>query len=102
MLHLVLGSIGFVLGVFLLIDLIDKILWWRANPLSLPKVLTNPEFPSKASAVKYWLHHRRYGLTWIENYALEMIGWFTLLTILVLLVIYLVLPPGPDGTLSPQ
>jgi len=102
MLHLLLGSIGFVLGVFLLIDLIDKILWWPANPLSLPKVLTNPEFPSKTSAVKYWLHHRRYGLTWIENYAQEMIGWFALLTILVLLVIYPVLPPGPDGTLSPQ
>ena len=47
MLHFVLGSIGFELGVFLLIDLIDKIVWWRANPLSLPNVLAKPEFPAR-------------------------------------------------------
>jgi len=87
MIHFMLGLIGFVLGVFLLIDLIDKILWWRANPVSLQNVLANPEFPSKTAAVKYWLRHRRYGLTWIENYAQEIVGWFALLTILVLLLI---------------
>ena len=97
MLHFVLGSIGFVLGIFLIIDLIDKILWWRANPLSLPNVLAKPEFPSKTAAVKYWLRHRRYGLTWIENYGQEIVGWFALLTIVVLLVIYPVLPPGLDA-----
>ncbi|SRR6266566_7504057 len=95
MLHFVLGSIGFVLGVFLLIDLIDKIVWWRANPLSLPNVLAKPEFPSKTTALKYWLRHRRYGLTWIENYAQETVGWFALLTILALLVVLPVPPPGP-------
>lgn len=42
MLHFVLASIGFVLGVFLLIDLVDKIAWSRANPLSLPNVLAKP------------------------------------------------------------
>ena len=97
MLHFVLGSIGFVLGVFLLIDLIDKIVWWRANPLSLPNVLAKPEFPSKTAAMKYWLRHRRYGLAWIENYAQEIVGWFALLTILALLVIYPVPPPGLDA-----
>jgi hypothetical protein len=97
MLNFVLGSIGFVLGIFLFTDLIDKILWWRANPLSLPNVLAKPEFPSKTAAVKYWLHHRRYGLTWIENYAQEIVGWFARLTILVLLIIYPVLPPGRDA-----
>jgi hypothetical protein len=97
MLHFVLGSIGFVLGVFLLIDLIDKIVWWRSNPLSLPNVLAKPEFPSKTAAVRYWLHHRRYGLTWIENYAQEIAGGFALLTILALLVIYPVPPPGLDA-----
>jgi hypothetical protein len=94
MLHFVLGSIGFVLGVFLLIDLIDKIVWWRSNPLSLPNVLAKSEFPSKTAAMKYWLHHRRYGLAWIENYAQEIVGWFALLTILALLVIYPVPPHG--------
>jgi hypothetical protein len=87
MLNFVLGSIGFVLGIFLFTDLIDKILWWRANPLSLPNVLAKPEFPTKAAAVKYWLRHRQYGLMWIENYAQEIVGWFALLTILILLVI---------------
>ena len=42
MIHVILGSIGFVLGVFLLIDLIDKILRWRTNPFSLPNVLAKP------------------------------------------------------------
>ena len=49
---MILGSIGFVLGVFLLIDLIDKILRWRTNPFSLPNVLAKPEFPSKTAALK--------------------------------------------------
>jgi hypothetical protein len=87
MLDFGLGSIGFVLGVFLLMDLIDKILRWRANPSSLPNVLANPEFPCKRVALKYWLLHRRYGLAWIENYAQEIAGWFVLLTILVWLLI---------------
>jgi hypothetical protein len=86
MLHFLLGSIGVVLGLFLLIDLIDKIVWWRVNPSSLPNVLANSEFPSKTAAVKYWLCQRRYGLTWIENYAQEIVGWFALLTIMALLI----------------
>ena len=86
-----------MLGVFLVIDLIDKILWWHANPFSLPNVLAKPEFPSKTAGVKYWLHHRRYGLTWIENYAQEIVGWLALLTILALLVIYPVPPHGLEA-----
>ena len=85
MIHFVLGLIGFVLGVFLLIDLIDKILWWRANPVSLPNVLANPEFPSKTAALKYWLRHGRYGLTWTENNVQEIVGWVTLLILLLVL-----------------
>ena len=97
MIHFMLGLIGFALGVFLLIDLIDRILWWRASPFSFPNVLANAEFSGKTGAVKYWLRHRRYGLTWIENYAQEIGGWFALLTILVLLVVYPVSPPGLDA-----
>jgi hypothetical protein len=87
MIHLILCSIGFALGVFLLIDLIDKILRWRANPFSFPNVLAKPEFPSKTAALEYWLRHRRYGPMWIENNAPEIVGWFALLTILVVLII---------------
>ena len=85
MVHFVLGLVGFVLGVFLVIDLIDKILWWRANPFSLRKVLANPEFPSKTAALKYWLRHRRYGLTWIENNVQEVVGWVTPLILFLVL-----------------
>lgn len=85
MIHFVLSSIGFVLGVFLVIDLIDKILRWHANPLNLPKVLANPEFCSKTAALKYWLRHRRFGLTWIENNLQETVGWFTLLILFLVL-----------------
>ena len=58
----------------------------RKSP-SLPNVLGKPEFASKTAAVKYWLRHRRYGLTWIENYAQEIVGWFALLTILVVVLL---------------
>jgi len=85
MIRFVLSSIGFVLGVFLVIDLIDKILRWRTNPLSLPTVLANPEFRSKIAALKYWLHHRRYGLTWVENNLQETVGWLTLLILFLVL-----------------
>lgn len=85
MMHSILSSIGFVLGVFLVIDLIDKILCRCANPLGLPKVLANPEFRSKATALKYWLRHRRYGLTSIENNPQETVGWLTLLILFLVL-----------------
>jgi hypothetical protein len=77
--------IGFVLGVFLMIDLVDKILWWRANRFNLLNVLANPEFPSKTAALKYWLRRGRYGLTWTENNVQEIVGWVTLLVLLLVL-----------------
>jgi hypothetical protein len=85
MIHFVQSSIGFVLAVFLVIDLIDKILCWRVNHLSLPKVLASPEFRSKTAALKYWLRHRRYGLAWIENNLQETVGWLTLLILFLVL-----------------
>ncbi len=47
MLHFILGLIGFVLGVFLLIDLIDKVLWWRANPLAFRTCSENLNLPAR-------------------------------------------------------